>query len=311
MRGTRTCRGVWVLAPLALAVGLGACGPRSMQARIASGERKSERASTLLDEAERAMRELEPDRAEARLREAENLLSDKDVELYPESELLRARLTEVRGRLAPSREERARQDLQKEVQRRREEVDRALADLRSALPELERKDAGRAQVDHVRDASRRVEQRVEDGKGLEAKDPAYAEYAGQALKQVQEARGRAAVVEKTLEFIAGPMKDRAEAVALAKRAKEERDLEERLGLYTQARRRFSDCIDNGQKLIDEAPGLEKAGVELDGKTVSVKVVTTGCQAQVDGLDRTLEKLLKAQATVSKKAKGKTKGKKQR
>lgn len=311
MRGTRTCRGVWVLAPLTLAVGLAACGPRSMQARIASGERKSERASALLDEADRAMSELEPDRAEARLREAGDLLSDRDVDLYPEGDLLRARLTEARGRLVLCREERARQDLAREVQRRREEVDRALADLRAALPELERKDAGRAQVDHVRDASRRVEQRVEDGKGLEAKDAAYAEYAGQALKQVEEARGRAAVVEKTLEFIAGPMKDRAEAVALAKRAKAERGLEERLGLYTQARRRFVDCTDNGQKLIDQAPGLEKARVELDGKPVSIKAVTRGCQARVDGLDRTLEKLLKAQATVSKKAKRKAKERKKR
>jgi hypothetical protein len=300
-----------VLAPLVLAVSLGACGPRSMQARIASGEKKSERASALLDEAERAMNALEPDLAEARIKEAEDLLLDKDVELYPEGDLLRARLTEARGRLAQCREERSRQGLQREVQRHREEVDRALADLRSALPELDRKDAGRAQIDHVRDAGRRVEQRVEGGKGFEAKDPAYAEHAHQALKEVEAARGRTAVVEKMLEFIAGPMKERTDAVAMAERAKAERNLEKRLGLYTQARQRFSGCTDNGQKLIDETPGLEKVSIELDGKPVSIKAVTAGCQARVDGLDRTLEKLLTAQATVSKKAERKAKGKKRR
>lgn len=303
-------RSILGLGMVLLALSAG-CGPKSMKARMANGENRAERASELIDEADREMRALEPDRAERKLKEAREQLSDRDVDLYPEGDLLRSRLTEANERLVLCRDERNRRDLEVEAQKRQQEVEKALAELKSAQDDLGHRTSGKTEVDHARDAARRVRDRLEDGKSFEAKDKKYGEFAQQARKQMDEVLAKAAILEKTLEFASGPLGERKEGMALSDKAKAERDMDKRLGLYTQARKRFVACNEDGLKLISATPGLDKATVEVDGSTTTVKAAAVGCQAKVDGLDRTLEKLLKAQAAVARATERKGKGKKKR
>src|SRR5688500_13929815 len=79
------------LIPLLLAVALSACGPKNLKERTRHGEKLSDEASSLLDDAEQSLRKLEPERAEEQLAEAKELVAHPDIELSPESEMLRAR----------------------------------------------------------------------------------------------------------------------------------------------------------------------------------------------------------------------------
>src|SRR5688500_1564182 len=83
----------------AVAAAFAGCGPKSMKARIADGERLSDRAGAALREAEQAMGAGQLDRAEERLKDADKMLSDPDVMTNPESDMLKAQLTELNAKL--------------------------------------------------------------------------------------------------------------------------------------------------------------------------------------------------------------------
>ncbi len=134
------------LIPLFLGLLLSACGPKNLKERTRHGEKLTDEASSLLDEAEKDLRNLDPDGAEAPLKDAHKLLSHPDVELSPESEMLRSRLTELRGRVAPTREEKARRELEAAVDKQRDAIVQAMSEVSNALEAVERKDAGSAQV---------------------------------------------------------------------------------------------------------------------------------------------------------------------
>lgn len=306
----------WVLLLLAL----GACGPRSMKQRLAHGEKRTDEATLLLNDAERELQNLEADRAEEKLTEAKELLVHPDVELSPEGELLRGQLTELTARVPKVREERARKEreareererqaLMAAVEKQRDAVVQAMDAVTVALIALEQKDAGRAQVDAVFDAVKRARERQQAGKELETKSPDYAASARNTAKRLEQAEARARLVQRVTDFVSGPYSASQEAKALERKAQRERDLEKRLALYTDAHQRFRRCGEEAEKLLAELPEFARRPLPAAGRAPTLQAAASGCGKKAGTLQRTLTKLEKAKAKADKKARANKRKKK--
>ncbi len=318
MSPTRMTPRTW-MALVLLVVSAAACGPRTKAQRQADGERRTDEALVLLNEAERELRNLNADEAEPRLAKAKELLSHPDVELSPEGEMLRSQLSELRGRVArvrderarqerEAREERARRELEAAEEKQRDKVVQAMSEVSAALEALEEKDAGAEQVEAVSATAKRVREVLVAGKALEEKSEDYAASARSTERRLEQAEVRAAQVRKRVDFLSGPVSDRREAEALVKKAKRERDLDARLALYTDARERFVRCGEDAKKLLSEAPELVKTSVVVDGRKLPLRTVAPRCRAKAGSLLRVVKKLEKSRAARDRARARKRKGK---
>ncbi|MBN1207856.1 MAG: hypothetical protein JXB05_23530 [Myxococcaceae bacterium] len=299
MRTAPTRTASW-LVPLLLVAALGACGPKSLKERTRHGEELTDEASTELDAAERALGKLEPDAAKEHLKEAREMLSHPNVELSAESEMQRERLKELEARVAPAREERARRELEAAVEKQRDSLMRAMDKVSTALEALERKEAGRSQVEAVLTAAEDAREQVREGKSLEARSEDYAASVRRTEQRLEQAVAKAQSTQQRLDFVAGPAADRQEAEALVKQAKAEKDPDKQLTLYTSARDRFQRCGETAKQLISKAPQLERSSIQVDGQATTPKAVISGCATKAGSLEKTVKKLEKAKAARDKK-----------
>ncbi|HEX8698762.1 MAG TPA: hypothetical protein VF815_07995, partial [Myxococcaceae bacterium] len=297
------------LVPLLLAAALAACGPKNLKERTRHGEKLTDEASTLLDEAEQRLRKLEPERAEERLKEAKVLLANPDIELAPESEMLRSRHAELQAMVGPARQERERREVDAAVEKQRDEILRVQEALSTALEALEAKDAGPAQVEAVLKAVERVQERLRAGKALEAKSEDYAASVRRTETRLTQATAKAQFTQQVIAYTSGPVAARQEAEALEKKAKAEKNPDAQLALYLDAQERFRRCGEASQQIVTKTPELERSPIQVDGRATTPKAVGSGCTAKVESLQRTVTKLEKAKAAREKKraAKGKAKG----
>jgi hypothetical protein len=306
MRTAPTRLPSWI-ALLLLGVALAACGgKKNMKERIAHGEDLSEEAELLLNAAEQELQKLDADSAEKRLRKARELLAHPDVELYPDGEMLRSRLSELQERISPIREERARQELEAAVEKQREDVLRAMEALTTALEGLERKDASPPQVEGALKAVERVRERLKEGKRLEARSEDYAASVRRTEQRLEQAQAKIKTAQQVIEFVSGPAAARQEAEALVKKAKAERDPDLQLTLYTDARNSFRRCSDAAKQLLAKAPEIERSPILVEGQTTTPKAVTSSCGTKADSLDKTVAKLAKSKEARDKKAAAKAK-----
>jgi predicted HAD superfamily phosphohydrolase len=289
-----------LLIPLLLGLLLSACGPKNLKERTRHGEKLTDEASSLLDEAEKDLRNMDPDGAEDPLQDAQKLLSHPDVELSPESEMLRSRLSELRARVAPTREEKARRELEAAVDTQRDAIVQAMSEVSNALEAVERKDVGPAQVKALLDAVERTRSKLKDGKKLEARSEDYAASARRTEKRLDQATEKARSAQQVLDFVSGPATTRQEAEELLKKAKAEKDLDKQLALYTDARDRFQRCGETAKQLIAKTPELEKSPIQVAGQTTTPKAVVSGCGTRADSLQKTVARLEQAKAAREKK-----------
>ncbi len=298
------------LACVLLVAALAACGPRSMQQRIAHGEDRTDDASLLLHEAERELQRMEADRAAEKLAEAKEVLDHPDVELAPEGEMMRAQLQELTARVPvvreerarkerEAREEKARQELMAAVDTQRDSVVQGMEEVTLALEALEKKDAGRAEVDAVLAAVKRVRERQQAGKALEAKSEDYAASARNTTRRLEQAEAKAQLAQRVLDFASGPATGSKAAAELEKKARRERDLEAQLTLYTDARERLRRCEEGAEKLLAESVELARRSILVEGRSTTLKAVASGCTAKVGAIERTVAKLEKAKAAKGK------------
>ncbi|WP_224248515.1 hypothetical protein [Hyalangium gracile] len=288
------------LAPLLLGVLLAACGPKSLKERTRHGEKLSDEAAPLLDGAERDLSKLDAAGAEEKLKEAQELLSHPDIGLSPEGEMLQSRLSELQARLAPTRAEKAQKDLDAAVERQRDRLMQAMAEVTTTLEALEGKDVTRPQTEAVLKAVDRTRERLKEGKSLEAKSDDYGASARRTEQRLEQAAAKARSVQQVLDFVSGPATARQEAEALVKQAKAEKDPDKQLTLYTDARARFQRCGDTAKQLIAKAPELEKSPIQVEGQTTTPKAVASSCGTKADSLQKTVAKLEQAKAAREKK-----------
>ncbi|HYI00069.1 hypothetical protein [Hyalangium sp.] len=288
------------LVPLLLSVLLAACGPKNLQERTRHGEKLTDKSSTLLDDAEKALARLDADRAEEQLEDAHKLLTHPDIELAPEAEMLQSRHAELKARVGPAREEKARKELEAAVDKQRDNIVQAMSDVTTALEALERKDAGPVQVKAVTDAVTRARERLKEGKTLEAKSEDYGASVRRTEQRLDQALAQAKSTQQVLDFVSGPATARQEAEELEKKAKAEKNLDIQLTLYTDARARFQRCGETAKQLIAKAPELEKSPIQVGGKATTPKAVASGCGSKADSLQKTVAKLEQAKAAREKK-----------
>jgi hypothetical protein len=308
MRAASVASRTWLVS-LLMSVALVACGPKNLKERTRHGEKLSDEASSLLDDAEQSLRKLEAERAEEKLQDAKELIAHPDIELSPESEMLRSRYTELQAMLAPARQEREKRALDAAVEKQRDEILRAQEALNTALEGLERKDAGPAQVEAVLTAVERIQDQLREGKPLEAKSEDYAASVRRTEQRLTQATAKAQFTQQVIAYTSGPVATKLEAEALEKKAKaEKKDPDAQLTLYTDARDRFQRCGEASQQLITKTPELERTPIQVEGRATTPKAVGSGCASKAESLQRTVTKLEKAKAAREKKRAAKTKAK---
>ncbi len=184
MTPARTTSRTWVFL-LLLMVAASACGPRTRQQRQSHGDKRTDEATLLLNEASQHLRELNADRAEPLLAKAATVLAHPDVDLSPEGEMLRSELADLQARVPRVREEkvrrqkesvaeRERKELAATVEKQRDAVVEAMFAVTEAMDALEGRDAGSAEVTAASDAIQRTRERLTTGKELEAQSEDYA-----------------------------------------------------------------------------------------------------------------------------------------
>ncbi len=288
------------LIAFSAALALAACGPKSMQAKIREGEHLSDRATEALDEADKALQAYELDRAEDRLRDAEDALSRPEVSTNPESDLLKSRLDELKAKVAPARAELARRELAKKVDARRDIISKSVTAFRKALMESERK-LDRASVQAARDAARKVTEDIDWDKGLQEKDSEFKAYTEGIRQDLASSAQELSTTERTIEFLEGPLKDHDDAAARAEQARTEKKPDVRLEHYKFAVDRFRQCDANAQKMIQATAALENAAIEDAGKPTTPGKIARTCAFEAKRLEVKLAATQKAADAAAKKA----------
>ncbi|MFE8602105.1 hypothetical protein [Archangium violaceum] len=320
MTPVRTTSRTWLLLVL-LAVASSACGPRTKQQRQSYGEKRTDEATLLLNEATTHLRELNADQAEPLLVKAQEVLAHPDVDLSPEGEMLRSELAELQARVPRVREEkvrrekqavtererkekqavveRERKELEAAVEKQRDAVMEALFAANEALDALEAKDAGSAQVTAASDALQRTRERLKTGKELEAKSEDYSASARSTERKLEQAEARLKQGRKVIDFVSGPLGGSQEAPELEKKARKEKDIAARLSLYTEVRERYLLCGSEAEKLLSEMPELARSPLPVKGRPMVLKAVATGCKKKAGLTQRAVVKLEKAKVKWEK------------
>lgn len=280
--------------------GLVACGPKSMKARIADGERISDRASSMMDDAERAIAAQDLKRADEKLAEAERALADPDVMTNPESDLHKTRLAELKAKVPALRQELDRIELEKKVADRRELIARSVTAFRKALGSASSKPE-RGTVQAARDAARKVRDDVEWDKDLPARDPEFKGYLDGIRQDLEAGEKELQVAEHTMELLDGPVREYDEAVSRVQRGRAEKKLEDRLALYTEAQDRFRKCVEGLDRMLGQWPDIQKASFTAGGKPATPAGLTKLCQAQADGTGKLVASTQKAVDAAAKRA----------
>lgn len=271
-------------------------------------EQTSDRAGAKLDEAERAMKDLDCDAASARLGEAQEILKSRDLDLYPEAELVRSRLVDGKAHLDICRQDRAKRDLDALVMKTKATVEVPLGQIDKAVAATGAKEFPRAAVDGLREAIQRAQDELAKSKDVETKSPVYAKYAADARRKLDDANAHAVIAGKVVEFRGGPGAARAQGTASQAMAKDLKDPAAKLAALQTAQAKFTACSNDAQKMFAATPDLDHEPIDVDGTRTSLWAVANGCKSKADALTKPIAQAQKQADRAAKKAGHKKKSK---
>jgi hypothetical protein len=257
---------LWV--PLALLIG--ACGPKTMEARMRDAERASERGSGYLDEAEKAAAALEPRKMQSALEDAREQLTRPDAPLHPETSMHLDRLRELEAKLPLVKAEREKRDLEVRLNKAREKVVPRVQAMLEVQETLDPAAPALRQLERLEDAAKAVKDAVEDEQDLFAKDADFAMWARSQRNKVDRALEAAARARRALAFNEGPAVAWRDALALQQQAKEKKAVADQHAALEQARAKLASCA-RGAKPFDE----EKATSSTSFAVAGGKLMTPG------------------------------------
>lgn len=296
---------------LVLALLISACGPKTMAARLRDAERMADRASGQLDRAEKAAIQLEPKDMERALDDAKDELGQKDIELYPESQMHFDRYKDLAARLPAVKAEREKRDLERRLNTARDKIVPRVQALLEAQEAVPANAPTRALIDTVENKARVVREAVDDELDLFVKDTDFAAWAKSQRTKVDKAMENVARSRKSLAFLEGPVVAWKEGLALENEAKNRKDLGDKETALRDARTRLAAC-DRTAKPFDEdklTPAI--AYVMPTGKPQTPAQLSTTCQQDVKRVEAQWKKVLasveqekakkKAQAAKEEKA----------
>jgi hypothetical protein len=280
-----------------------------LKARLVRAEKASVEAERLLDQAEAALRAVEPARAEEALRKAESKLNEPDVDYYPERESIRTRRQQLQGQLAASWADLRRRELDSKVADQQLSLEQPLIQWRESLKGLGTRELTEETLDRARDTTEALQERLKQGQSLEPQHLGYAKQAETIRLSLQKESPRLEVATKTIAFIKGPGQTRNEAQDLWQRARTQKDRKRRHELLDEVRGKFWACGADGREMLAATPLLAKTTLLFDGQVTSPSAITKGCESRVQSLDKSLAALNREeqrerarQAKQSRKAK---------
>jgi hypothetical protein len=262
-----------------------ACAPRGGRGRMSQGERLGDEAVELLDDAEKALNELDADTAERKLREADRILKDPVASTNPDWVLVVERYKTLEPRVEETRTEKARQQIADRVEKRREVISKSLKVFRIATVDLEKNPTDQATIDAVRRAADQVSADIEWQRELQDKNAEFKSYVAALRIDVQNAHKRLAIAERASDFAQGPARDHEEALALSALAIKEKQLDARLGQLQEARDRYRRCTKGAASLIRANPGLEKMIIPVSGRRSTAGSIANACEARSTALEK--------------------------
>src|SRR5262249_37378149 len=144
--------------------------PSTLRGQMDQAERSGRAAETDMDEAEKAIRVLEVDRAANALESAKKRLAGPYMAKYPEHDLLKRRLDRDQGQLEAARAEVRRRELERAVAVQRQALDVSYARLTKAIEAMHIESAAKSEIEAARDALKDTRGKLEDGVDLEKRD---------------------------------------------------------------------------------------------------------------------------------------------
>lgn len=291
------------LTTLLLLAFLSACGPKTMQARMKDAERYADKASSELDEAEKAATALEPKKMEDALKDAKEWLDEKDIELYPEAQMHIDRYKELQARVPQVKAEREKRDLEIRLNKARDRIVPRVQAMLEAQEALSPNAPTKQQCEAVEDKAKLVKEAVDDDQDLFTKDADFAMWAKSQRNKVDKALEAVARSRKALAFLDGPAKAYGEAVAAQKEAKAKKDPADQEKLLTDAKNKLGVCSKDG-KTFDAEKATSSVGFTIDGKAQTPAQLVTLCDKVLKVVEVDLKKASTAAAAAAKAAKAK-------
>jgi len=279
------------LVPRALAAALlcaGCAHEGGLQVHLANAEASAKKVDEQIKEADARLKAGELDRADGALAEGKKQLADPEMVYYPDRDFLHDRMLSAERRLAQAREQKALRELADQVAAQKERVGKASAQLKGDLDALQhREELTARKVAKAQESANWVNTELEDGKGIEARDAAYAAFAQAARKQLGAAGAQIAVCDKLVAFVAGPLAGAEEARGLFEQAQGEEKANKKAEMLGVARTRFQDCAKVGSAMLAATPALEKEAVLMAGAKSTARAAVTACETGVKAVDAAL------------------------
>lgn len=283
---------------------LSACGPRTMAARLRDAERMADRASGHLDRAEKAAIQLEPKDMERALDDAKDELGQKDIELYPESQMHFERYKELAGRLPRLKAEREKRDLELRLNAARDKIVPRVQALLEAQESVPANAPTRALVETLENKAKAVKEAVDDELELFVKDSDFAMWAKSQRSKVDKALESVARSKKGIAFLEGPVLAWKEGLGLVAEAKSRKDLGDKETALRDARTRLSACNRSAQPFEEDKLTSAIAFVMPSGKPQTPAQLSATCQSDLKRVETQWKTVLKARADRELKEKRK-------
>ncbi len=283
---------------------ISACGPRTMAARLRDAERMADRASGHLDRAEKAAIQLEPKDMERALDDAKDELGQKDIELYPESQMHFERYKELAARLPRLKAEREKRDLELRLNAARDKIVPRVQALLEAQESVPANAPTRALVETLENKAKAVKEAVDDELELFVKDSDFAMWAKSQRSKVDKALESVARSKKGIAFLEGPVLAWKEGLGLVAEAKSRKDLGDKETALRDARTRLSACNRSAQPFEEDKLTSAIAFVMPSGKPQTPAQLSATCQSDLKRVETQWKTVLKARADRELKEKRK-------
>lgn len=299
MKNARVSFLVLVLAALG-------CGPKSIDARMRDADKLSDKIVTLLDEAERAIGEIQPQKAESALTEAKKLMDEPDMKLSPDREVYVSRHAELLPKLPEIRELRKQKDIEEAVIAERAEIGPSLQAMKDAAEAIAGPKVDEKLIDAARTSVATLEKAVgaTDERRVQAnRDPSFGGYLKRAKAETEKARAELTRAEKKLKFLQGPVAQKTKAGEELAESRAEKDLEKKRALMTAAVASYGACMSSGAEFTKNGFATEK--VSVGGPVMTVDAFLDSCKTAQESTAKAITKLPKPKpAAPAKKAKKK-------
>lgn len=282
----------WSLCVVLFAV---ACGPKNLHARMAESEEHAGEADAALTRAEQAMRNLEVESAEKSLKEANEILTKPNASLYPEYEMLTARLAQRQGQIPAVRAALEKRRLDERVAKQRGEVESLVEKAKKPLEAMKGTAFEKGDIKDAESALDGLREALLAGAELETKDAGYKEKAKQTGAWLEAQWPTLQLAKGRLEFAETASEKSVAGKADLAAAKKEKVVDARRERYEKAIESFEACVSLGQALLKKYPKLESASVAVGKGSSSPDKVLAECRSAMQATKISLSALPKKKA----------------